>query len=309
MNKIRPKKSRGFTLVEVAVVLFFMGIFVSFAASMMKNIALSTKLRDARDKLTTVSDSAQSWANKNRRLPTNATFENFTGVLVHPRDYWSQKYRYYPYTPVSGSMDDICKISTTNLSICPGGSCISTNLVADIAYVIVSNGDNLAVNTSLVTTLPPCTVPKPCVPINDLSTTNDDLFKYVTLAELKKTAGCIEADSRLRIINGEQLTWAHENVPYTPVVIQADGGLLFSGVNKYKWCIASGSLPAGMQFVPVIAPCSDPTPTQVTSFSISGTPVTGISVGTSSTSTISITLKDANNTTISKPFFLNVANP
>lgn len=239
MSRTIPKQSRGFTLVEVAVVLFFMGIFVSFASTMLKNIALSNKLRDARDKLTVVSDTVQSWAVKNRTLPTITD-------IGSPPDYWNRSYTLTSYTPATGATDSICRQSSTNLAVCPGTSAAvncSVGIVRDVAYMLVSNGDNLALESLPAVTN--CPAGLTCKPKYEVSAGYDDLYKYVTLQELKKVVGCVEADSRLRVLNSE-LPPAKVGVAY-PAAIQADGGAPFNSTPPYtyNWCV-KGSLPAGL---------------------------------------------------------------
>lgn len=283
---------------EVAVVLFFMGIFVSFASTMLKNIALSTKLRDARDKLTVVSDAVQSWANKNRRLPTNTLgMENFETVMSQPRDYWNKQYAFYPYTS-SGVVRDFCRMKNTTLAVCQSGDCVN-KVVKDVAYVLVSGGENLTVQTpTFVTTGVSCSGLR-CIPLNEISQTYDDIYKYVTLIELKKNAGCVEADSGLRILNTE-LPSAKLNNKYV-VPVMADGGQNKLTDPKYSWCV-QGSLPAGLSFVPAIASCSSAF-TNSTFVNISGIPVvSGVS------SPVSFQVKDSSGVTNTKAFILSVAN-
>lgn len=304
MNVIRPKKRNGFTLVEVAVVLFFMGIFVSFAASMMKNIALSNKLRDARDKLTVVSDAVQSWANKNRRLPTNPLGpENFETVLSQPRDYWNKKYAFYPYT-TTGVVRDFCRMKNTTLAVCQSGDC-TNKVIKDVAYVLVSGGENLIVQTpAYVTSTASCSGLR-CMPLNEVSQTYDDIYKYVTLIELKKSAGCVEADSGLRILNPELPSARLNNKYVIPVV--ADGGQNNLIDPKYSWCV-QGIPPTGLSIVDKIGgnvvSCSS-SYTSATFINISGVP-NASALGTATPLTFKV--KDSVGVVSTKAFVLNV-NP
>lgn len=299
MNKNLHRHKSGFSLVEVAIVLFFMGIFVSFASSMMKNIALSTKLRDARDRMTTVSDSVQAWAVKNRVIPSLPDIGN-------PVDYWNKQYTLYSYTPVTPATDSICRQSSTNLAICPGTNTAadcSVSIIKDIAYMIVSNGDNSALEVLPV--ISNCPAGLTCMPKYEVSSGYDDLYKYVTLQELKKAVGCVEADSRLRILNGE-LPSAKVGESYS-AVIQADGGAPFNSAPPYtyKWCV-KGILPAGL-----IATNTCPTySTPVSSFLIAtaGSSPTIANAPTGVVVTISVKDADTNSAPVDKNFLM-IVNP
>lgn len=312
MNKNRQRQRNGFTLVEVAIVIVFMGIFITFASSMLKGIALSSKSRAAREKLATVSDLVQASAVNpvnNRAIPLSTDlFESATGA---PVDYWNKSYAFYPYTPEPGAVLDICRRSSTDLAVCLQGDCVN-KVIRDVAYVLVSGAEKCAgactatnlpiqIKPPFVTTVNlggPCTGRR-CIPLNEISTTFDDLYKYVTLLELKKTVGCVEADSRLRILNME-LPYAREGVSYT-TVIQADGGAALTSANKYNWC-RNATSPSDLVYSPdVICPLSTAAPSL--SVSSASPTVDG------TRPPITITVKDANNITVDKSFVLTVVIP
>lgn len=284
---------------EVAVVLFFMGIFVSFASTMLKNIALSSKMRDSRDKLTVVSDAVQAWAVKNRKLPTMTDIGN-------PSDYWNRSYTISSYTPATGATDNnICRQSSTNLAVCPGTSAAancSVGIINDVAYMLVSNGDNLALEASPAVTN--CPAGLTCKPKYEVSSGYDDLYKYVTLQELKKVVGCVEADSRLRVLSSE-LPSANVGIVY-PATIQADGGAPFNTTPPYtyNWCV-KGSLPAGL-----IATNTCPTysTTPVSSFLIATAASLPSTPNAPGGVVVTVSVKDANGATADKNYLL-VVNP
>jgi prepilin-type N-terminal cleavage/methylation domain-containing protein len=297
MKTYRQQQRNGFTLVEVAIVLFFMGIFVSFASSMMKNIALSTKLRDARDKLTATSDAVQDWANKNRYLPTTAAFDT---ALAQPRDYWGKAYSFYPYAFPVGSVNEVCRMKSTTLAVCENGDCVNKRKM-DIAFVLVSSGDNLTKTVPPAADIASCTAAGlTCIPLYEPNATlqYDDLYKYVTLVELKKTLGCVEADSGLKILSAD-LPRAKVGAAYD-TAISADGGAPFNNVlpYQYKWCVKS-ALPAGLS---ATFTCPTYSTTAAASFSIAtGSPTTQ---NLSGNPPVVISVKDANGATADKSFLL-----
>lgn len=299
MNQNRQHHRSGFTLVEVAVVIFIMGIFVSFASTMLRNIGLSNKLRDARDKLATVSDAIQAATVKTRVLPSLAS------EVGDPNDYWSKKYKYYFYTPAAGTVADICRRSSTDLAVCTGDPTVAAspykctgNVIKDIAFVVISGGSNLVPEkTELIPDTKGCAPGLKCVPIYEVSSNFDDLYKYVTLQELKKTIGCVETDSGLRIITND-LPFA--NVSSTvfntnTFNVEAAGGLPYVS-NKYRWS-KSGVLPNGLSFSPVF---TNYTTTQ--NLRIVGMPL--------NSGTFNVTVTATDNSTVpvstSKPFVITI---
>ena len=72
----------------------------------------------------------------------------------------------------------------------------------------------------------------------------------------------------LRIDSPDVLEDGLRGSAYTPVTFVASGGNL-----PYDWCIASGSLPAGMSFTPVLPDC--PSSAQSPTIDLSGTPTEG----------------------------------
>ncbi len=308
MNNDRQLNRSGFTLVEVAVVIFIMGIFVSFASTMLRNIGVSNKLRDAREKVTTTSDAVQALTVKTRVLPIALS------EIGNPVDFWNKGFKYYPYTPVAGAVTDICRRSSTDLAVCAGDPSVAAspfkctgNVIKDIAYVIISGGDNLLPEKSeLITNANGCLAGYKCVPIYEVSSNFDDLYKYVTLQELKKTVGCIEADSGLRILNTE-LPYAHETASYS-TIIQAEGGVMFTGANKYKWCV-NGAPPPDLVYSPATQ-CTDPAgPTAAPSFNITRATTVNPLLGTTSTPSVTVSVWDANNVKVDKTFVLTIVNP
>lgn len=311
MRKLPAKLNTGFTLVEVAVVMVIIGLIVTFAASILRNVGGLTKLRDAKDRVITVADGVSTFAAKNNRLPTFAEFTSASAGFT-AKDAWMRTYQPYPrltfnttFLNFTGNgLSTFCGRSSTRFAVCLSNSCSGSNLISDVAFAVISNGPNLTLNSTYPSPSG-CPTGKVCLAVQEPSNTYDDLYKYITLTELKKAAGCIESESRLKIITSD-LPFGNLSTSYANnVSIIASGGVPWPSSGSYKWRMNHGALsgtgigitsPAtfiNTSSAPSTAPQGD-------KLVISGTP---ISVGTHS---FSIVVQDFNGNTYSKPYVITV---
>jgi len=309
MEPANMHNRKGFTLVEIAVVLVIIGLVVSFAATMLRNVGGLTKLREAKDRIVSTADSVAAFAAKNNRLPVFAEFSSTSGTITY-KDAWQKGYQLYPkLTPstfsnfTANGLSNFCGRTSTRFAVCLNNNCSGSNLINDVAFAVVSPGSNLKLDP--LTPSPGCPSGKVCLTVQEPGPAYDDIYKYVTLTELKKAAGCIESEARLKIITSD-LPFGNLSTTYSNnVSIIASGGVPWSSGGSYKWRMNHGALagtglgitsPAAFSNFSV-APSSS---SQADKLLISGTPLsTGIY-------SFSIVVQDFAGNSYSKPFVISV---
>lgn len=248
-------KNRGFTLVELAIVLVIVGILLGAGTGMVSILTKAIKVRESRDLLDAATQSITSWASANNRIPDNgATTSTFPSVVKSPSDSWGQNI-YYVYdsvfAPGAPTKDTICGRRTSLITIQdknnPGTS------IQNVVFAVVSPGDNSVLDTTFS--------PAPTWGAAPLSSsgavtaattitmdTYNDIVRWVTLDELRSKAGCQGAP--LRIVNNE-LPYGSASSPTYKATISADGGVPNAAPDSYSWCIQTtpaNAAPAGLTF-------------------------------------------------------------
>lgn len=287
---------RGFTLIELAMVLVVIGIVIALGAGLIGPLTKRAKYTETKEIVNAAVESVISYAAANNRIPTITEFPN---VVRTPRDAWTKDLYYIP----DANLDDllaggVCGRKTTGITVreCTNATCTSYKDIPNVAFVVISGSENYNIQTNTIggiVTVYEAGTPNidNCTDANDCPTAAtegqdpdiqeeyDDIVKWVTLDELRIKAGCVGA--QLKILNNE-LPYGFQNNPYT-ATIYADGGVPFPSGGYYKWCL-KGALPSGI---------SNPTPgcpttnscaslandettgwTQNNSLEISGTPTT-----------------------------------
>ena len=278
-------KQKGFTLVEMAIVLVVIGLLVGMGAGMIGPLTTMSKVRESREVVESDITSIIGWAASNNRLPdaTTNTATYFTNALKSVNDTWGNPV-YYLYSCPFGegaasayctdafsfSKDTICGRKTTSLRIIT-----PTTTIQNVAFVLMSDMYD-SVQTTLdgnLTTLIGGTITTTAVPntvitrsgavsprVGTLATitldaNNSDIVRWVTLDELRSKIGCQGA--QLKIVNNE-LPYGYVGSSYpsagNTLSISVDGGATPS---TYRWCIESPSttyqalphpLPNGLTF-------------------------------------------------------------
>jgi prepilin-type N-terminal cleavage/methylation domain-containing protein len=175
MSKVKktaaePEKEKGFTLIEMSVVMVIVGIVVSVMMTVMPSVIRTGKLKEARANLDKYDNVLKGYAIVNLRLPfadsngdgienagvTTGTLPFMTLGLSSGNDVWGNPIKYAVYgilagTPApadkaallliiaglpapSGATFNPGTVYTTTAGICPGPS------PANQAYVIASGG-------------------------------------------------------------------------------------------------------------------------------------------------------------------------
>lgn len=164
-------------------------------------------------------DAIISWSVANGRIPKFqqaplAVDNELTTVLPNSLDAWGKSYLYlYDIDLADKTLGGLCGLTATK---------IVANNIQDVAFVVWSGGEDFTPLATLANT--PANPPRPLVtatlnstnlaspsnistygPITGtLTLTANDLFRIVTLEELKNRAGCYgSTQGRLRILNNE----------------------------------------------------------------------------------------------------------
>ncbi|HCF06226.1 MAG TPA: hypothetical protein DEU72_08365, partial [Desulfomicrobiaceae bacterium] len=160
------KIRRGFTLVELAIVLVVLGLIAAMVMPTLKSGILRGKMSEARATLQAVRDGVIGVAQANSRiLPATLA------PLGAPKDPWGNAIRYRRDPNLTG---DVCAANATSGTfISPEGQTI-----ADVAFVVASSGPDFQEDAALNAS-------------TDARQADDDLILAVTLPHLK-TILCAE---------------------------------------------------------------------------------------------------------------------
>lgn len=252
---------RGFTLVELAIVLVIVGMLVGLGSGMMGMLTTAIKVREARDNVEAAVQSVTSWASANNRVPDAAAFPQ---AASSPADSWGRDLAYLFDANLAvnpPTQNTICGRRTTNLTV---QRLEPAATITNVAYLILSASDDAAVQARLTATAVPAVeatfngvASGPAVALGArgsatgtviLDANNSDIVRWVTLDELRSKVGCQGAP--LKIVNNE-LPFGSAAAAYANVTINADGGVQFAAPHRYRWCIqttAVGAPPAGLLF-------------------------------------------------------------
>ncbi len=252
MNKTLYTK--GFTLVEMAIVLVIVGLLIGIGAGMIGPLTTMSKVRESRETVEADILSVIGWAASNNRLPqwgdgvADATIDEFVEVAKKTTDAWGRPVIYlydnnlFNATPTK---DTICGRKTTAITI-TDNTVTPAATINNVAFAIISQGEDAITQTTLNGTLNGTalhgviTGSGTATGTIALDVTLSDIVRWVTLDELRTKIGC--QGSQLRIVNNELPFGALPN-PYS-VKVYADGGVPFTtSPNTYKWCV--NTLPTG----------------------------------------------------------------
>lgn len=270
---------KGFTIIEVAIVMVIVGLLVGFGAALVGPLTERSKRMATTELLQSALESVVGFAATEKRIPqwgdntVDATVDEFCEVVTKRRDS-AGKPIYYFFDNRLTTQDSLCGRKTTNLTICRDAAC--TDRVPNIAFAVVSGAMDYNPQTGIVTS--GCPAGQTCIGVYEPGTANiddctngancpnydgtfarlnraeayDDIVSYATLGELRTKSGCQGAP--LKILNND-LPSGSMTSPYT-ATIYADGGVPFSSGGNYKWCVeignrnATAGVPGGATITP-----------------------------------------------------------
>ena len=152
-------KNKGFTLIELAIVLIVLGILVGAGAGMLGVSIKTNKFDKSRRTVEEAKETIIGFTVKNMRLPTKAEFSNTARDI----DAWGKALIYIPNDmSITGSAN--IDLTGNNINICCGNTITdlavndkrqgTDNYKKDIAFVVLSTGENrMQVKLHLLMTL------------------------------------------------------------------------------------------------------------------------------------------------------------
>ncbi len=239
--------SRGIALLPVIIILLLIATLFGLGMIATGPIVKRTKTNDTKDIIEAATKAIISYAAANNKIPilddsaADGTIDEFVEVVTNPNDAFTKPLIYvYDNDLTSVTTGGVCGRSTTFITA--GG-------VSNVAFVILSGGDDFAVESNIGGT------PVSSMSVSSSTTiniVNTDIYKIVTLEELKNKAGCYGArGGRLMILNNE-LPSGFYNTAYNATVFAA-GGVPFSSGGNYRWCVEVNNrdtAPGGLSFNP-----------------------------------------------------------
>ncbi len=234
---------KGFTLVELAIVLVVLGLLIGLGVGMVGPLMTSIKVRESKDIVGAAAESVNSWASANNQLPDVAGFPT---AVRSPNDAWGRPliYAFDNNLVTPATKDTICGRRSTLITL------TDTNtgaMISNVAYLIVSQGDDAVTNTNIAGIAVTSAAISATATIT--ADTTNDLVRWVTLDELRTKVGCQGA--QLKILNNE-VPYGTVASPYPTVAISVDGG---ATPGTLRWCVEAPSLsplPAGLAFNPLL---------------------------------------------------------
>lgn len=234
---------KGFTLIELAIVLVIIGVVTAGSMKLMNGTVNSSKQTSSKNSLDTAIKELTEYSARAQRLPSAADI----GLAVkNTRDAFGTELFYSPDAAlinpaVSGGVSSICSITGTDTTVrvCADAACTTpTRTVQNVAFFIASAGENENFQYSLTTTSDDSqfSVYTQGVAVDGFATdgttlqANDDLTGWITLDTLKTYAGCVGSalditqDKLPPISNGN--TYRYRLTPK-------------GGVGPYTWCVES----------------------------------------------------------------------
>jgi prepilin-type N-terminal cleavage/methylation domain-containing protein len=271
------KDNRGFSLVELAIVIMIIGLLFALGLKMLSPLVQRLKHTDTKEGIEAAYEAVIGYAAMNNRLPGVNEF----GDLVKSTDVWGNDLIYRPADELLAD-NTVCERSTTKLRVNDDG-----NLVSNVAFLILSRGANQNIQTNVYDTIQTSqtqvTIKTYLFDTYDTSGIDDfsgsttwpdpvgtrleyykDIVKYITLSDLRIKAGC--EGEELSILNRSLVACAgaDANFEYSET-IYATGGIPFADDSDsfsppkgssdsdddpdYQWCITgTDPLPDGIEF-------------------------------------------------------------
>src|SRR3990170_602389 len=271
---------KGFSLVEMAMVLVLVGILVSLGMGLMGPLLKTAKYTETKETVNAALTSAIGYATTNNRLPTTAEFPS---AVRNPRDAWSNALYYIPDANlITSANGGICGRKSTGMTVlkCPDSACAApTSTITDVAMVVAAAAENRNIQTATAAG----TVN---VYITDLAAIDDyaadlsrpepydDVVGWLTLNELRIRSGCV--GTQLRLVNTDLPSALAASA--CSATLYPDAGVPFTAGGRYRWCV-QGTIPAGLAALPATASVNCLTLAeaswgQADTLALSGTPTT-----------------------------------
>ena len=187
----RPADKKGFTLVEIAIVLVIVGLIIGTLAPLMMSMIKRDKLKSGRQTVQRARDEIIGYAMINGgRLPALTN-------LAHRQDPWGNQL-FLITAPALSSSTSVCSVNATNMSVIlyvgsGGGACSTGNIVSNVACIVASKGPDYNRQISAISGGQVGILDYGCsgdlFPADNAGVPSnrpfDDVYEYLSLEELK----------------------------------------------------------------------------------------------------------------------------
>jgi Tfp pilus assembly protein FimT len=190
-------RSKGFTLVELAIIMVLVGILVGIGASMVGPLTKRAKLNETRDIVNGAVEAVVGFAAPRNRVPDLTASPSATSFWTNVRtqnDAWTRQLVYVYDNNLATS---ICSRTTTSITVraCTNAGCTTYTDVLNVAFLVFSVGDNsvnqsYAAGSAAITAA--TTIPTYPVGVTVSGLENDDVAKWMTLSELQMKMACVQ---------------------------------------------------------------------------------------------------------------------
>ncbi len=179
---------KGFTLVEIAVVLVILGLIIGTLAPLMVSLVKKDKIKSATDTVKRARDEIIGYVMTNKKLPDSIN------KLGHNKDPWHNEL----FLIIANNLinKDICSIDNTQLNIVKlvpstNGRCKNRNIITNVACIIGSKGANFNRQISAPNRNRVIVMDYACwgdffkADLMRFKDNFDDIYEFITLNELK----------------------------------------------------------------------------------------------------------------------------
>jgi prepilin-type N-terminal cleavage/methylation domain-containing protein len=171
---------KGFTLIELSIVLTIIGLMIGGSFKMMKMMREKAKTQEAKEQVLAAKNAVMGYALEYVDLPTAPEFKD----ILSPSKDENHPVMYVVDSNLANDYD-ICAFKSTNLKV---------DVNTSIAFIIVHEGANYNMQTDLSAN--PIKIYPPSKEIgkngssSGLQESYDDIVEWVTLEQLQKEVGC-----------------------------------------------------------------------------------------------------------------------
>ncbi len=223
------RKDKGFSLIELAIVLVLIGILIGLGAGLVSMLVKRVKYSESKEAVNSFVQAILGFADASGRLPT---LNELPSVVGSTKDSYGRDIAYiYDASLTTNSTYGLCGLTSTNLSVivCSDASCSTNSTISNVAFVVVSgdgNYNNQTSNSTAVSSPTSLLVYEYGVGNVDNYTGDinrpepyDDIVRWVVLGEIQASQDC----EPLTIKSPPTLPMGTEDTSYF-YQLQASGG-------------------------------------------------------------------------------------
>jgi prepilin-type N-terminal cleavage/methylation domain-containing protein len=207
---------KGFTLIEIAMVLIIVGLLLSVGIALIGPLTKRAKLIETRETVRAAYEAILGYAAANKKLP-----DDLSVLGVKTTDAYTRSLKYFKATFTS---NNLCTSTATYLTVNDSSSG-TLQTKSNVAFIVFAEGEDRTNNTGTASPFA----------ILEQGDTYDDIVLYADIDKLRSQI-CTSFK-----ITTEILPIGTEEMAYPSTTLEAT-----DGTPTYTWALASGSLPPGL---------------------------------------------------------------